>query len=357
MNENHKELMSILLSVSVVALALYIIHRFIPSIVWAGIITIATYPLYQKWCLFFGKRKSLAAFLFTIVLAILIIAPLSWMISVLIRELQVFVSFLQSTNAHGSDLPDFMADFPWFTNEIQSYWNEFLGQPGNVKDLLSNLHFSLAPLSHYVKQVSFNIFHRGFQIGFTLMSLFFFYRDGETLTKTIHRIGENCLGVRWYRYAEKLPSALRGTVNGTIFVGVGVGFLMGICYAFVHCPGPAVLGFITACAAMIPFVVPLVIVVVASIVWIKGSILGALIVMIWGTIVVFIADHFIKPALIGGAIKLPFLVVLFGILGGVETLGLLGLFIGPIVMVLFLTLWQETDPSTENLSDKRYSYS
>jgi predicted PurR-regulated permease PerM len=55
----------------------------------------------------------------------------------------------------------------------------------------------------------------------------------------------------------------------------------------------------------------------------------------------FVADHFIKPVLIGGAIELPFLAVLFGILGGVETLGLLGLFLGPMVMVLFVTLWQE----------------
>lgn len=356
MNENHKELMSILLSVSVVVFALYIIHRFIPSVVWAGIIAIATYPLYQKWCLFFGNYKSIAAFLFTSILAVLIVAPLSWMISVLVRELQLFVSFLQLTNQHGSDLPNFMIDFPWFSEEIQTYWDEFVGQPGNVKDLLSHAHFTLAPVSHYVKQVSFNIFHRGFQIGFTLLSLFFFYRDAEQLTKTIHRIGQNCFGARWYRYAEKLPGALRGTVNGTIFVGLGVGFLMGACYAFVHCPGPAVLGLITACAAMVPFVVPLVIAVVATVIWIKGSILGALIVIAWGTVVVFLADHFIKPALIGGAIKLPFLVVLFGILGGVETLGLLGLFIGPIVMVLFLTLWQETDPSIQDHPNTYYNY-
>ena len=343
MNENHKELLSILLSVSVVVFALYIIHRFIPSVIWAGIITIATYPLYQKWRAFFGSKKSISAFLFTLVLAILIIAPLSWMITVLIHELQVFVSFLQWTNEHGSELPNFMTEFPWFANEIQAYWDESVGQPGNVKDLLSNAHFTLAPVSHYVKQVSFNLFHRGFQIGFTLLSLFFFYRDGDKLTKAIHRIGENCFGARWYRYAEKLPDAVRGTVNGTVLVGLGVGFLMGACYAFVHCPGPAVLGFITACAAMVPFVGPVVIAIVSVIVWMQGSVVGALIVVVWGSVVMFLADHFIKPALIGGAIKLPFLVVLFGILGGVETLGLLGLFIGPIVMVLFLTLWQETE--------------
>jgi predicted PurR-regulated permease PerM len=56
----------------------------------------------------------------------------------------------------------------------------------------------------------------------------------------------------------------------------------------------------------------------------------------------FVADHFIKPVLIGGAIQLPFLAVLFGILGGVETLGLLGLFVGPVIMVLFITLWYES---------------
>ncbi|MCA0404481.1 MAG: AI-2E family transporter, partial [Proteobacteria bacterium] len=86
---------------------------------------------------------------------------------------------------------------------------------------------------------------------------------------------------------------------------------------------------------------PVVFVVIALFLFAGGSMIGALIVLIWGTLVMFIADHFVKPVLIGGAIKLPFLAVLFGILGGVETLGLLGLFVGPIVMVLFITLWQE----------------
>jgi predicted PurR-regulated permease PerM len=55
----------------------------------------------------------------------------------------------------------------------------------------------------------------------------------------------------------------------------------------------------------------------------------------------FIADHFVKPVLIGGTTRLPFLAVLFGLLGGVETLGLIGLFLGPMIMVLFMTLWRQ----------------
>jgi predicted PurR-regulated permease PerM len=160
--------------------------------------------------------------------------------------------------------------------------------------------------------------------------------------KQIQRVGQNCLGNRWSRYVDHLPSALRATVNGTILVGLGVGFLMGICYYLLHIPAPTLLGFITAFGAMIPFVVPVILSIIAISLISQGAMISAIIVVAWGTLVMFVADHFIKPVLIGGAIELPFLAVLFGILGGVETLGILGLFIGPIIMVLFVTLWQES---------------
>ena len=122
---------------------------------------------------------------------------------------------------------------------------------------------------------------------------------------------------------------------------------MGICYVLVDFPAPTLVGFVTAMAAMVPFVVPVVFTIVALILLAKGSLIAAIVVIVWGTVVMFVADHFVKPSLIGGAIQLPFLVVLFGILGGVETLGLLGLFIGPIIMVLFITLWQESQAGSQ----------
>jgi predicted PurR-regulated permease PerM len=67
----------------------------------------------------------------------------------------------------------------------------------------------------------------------------------------------------------------------------------------------------------------------------------ALIVFGVGMIIVFIADHFVRPVLIGGAVKLPFLWVLLGILGGLEAFGLVGLFLGPAVMAALIALWRE----------------
>lgn len=341
MNENHKELISIGLTVTIVMLSLFIIHRFIPSIIWATIISIATYPLYKRWHSLIPNYPNLSAFLFTTLLTFLLLLPLSWLITILVQEAQLFLNYLQTINRHGGEAPFFLTKLPIIGNELVKYWDANISQPGNVKSLLANIHLSLTPVSYYIKQVGSVLVHRSFQLGFTLLILFFFYRDAEKILDQINHIGEVCLGKRWYRYAEKLPSALRGTVNGTIVVGLGVGVLLGLCYFLIGFPAPTLTGFITAFAAMIPFVAPVVFGIVALISLSYGNMIGAIIVLIWGSIVLFIADHFIKPALISGSIKLPFLAVLFGILGGIESFGLLGLFVGPIIMVLFITLWQE----------------
>lgn len=342
MNENKKELISMSLTISIVIMALFIIHRFIPSLVWGGIIVIATYPLYEFWSRLFGRHDNWSAFLFTTLLSLMLLLPISWFITLLVTESQLMINYLQDINTHGGQIPPSLKQIPFLGHELEGYWENNIGEAGGVRHLLSNMHLSLTPASYYVKQVGISIAHRSFQVGFTILTLFFFYRDGNKLFKQINAVGEYCLGDRWFRYADKLPTALRATVNGTIVVGLGVGFCMGICYALVGFPAPTLTGFITACAAMIPFFVPLVFVVVALVLLAKGGLVGAILVLIWGTIVMFIADHFVKPVLIGGAIELPFLAVLFGILGGLETLGLLGLFIGPMVMVLFITLWYES---------------
>lgn len=341
MTSNHRELISIGLTLIILVMALFIINRFIPSLIWASIICIATYPLYTRWRKYFGTWDNLASLLFTMILLFLLLVPLSWFITVLVKEFQLFLSYLHHINQAGGEAPSFLQELPIIGKDLVAYWDDNIGQPGNVRDFVSNMHLPITPTSYYIKMVGGSLVHRSVQIGFTLLSLFFLYRDGDKLFLQINQVGKYCLGNRWFRYADRLPKALRATVNGTIVVGAGVGVLMGICYGLIGFPAPTLMGFITAFSAMIPFVVPIAFGIVALILMFNGSMMSAIFVIVAGTVVMFIADHFIKPVLIGGAIQLPFLAVLFGILGGVETLGLLGLFVGPIIMVLFVTLWQE----------------
>jgi predicted PurR-regulated permease PerM len=138
-----------------------------------------------------------------------------------------------------------------------------------------------------------------------------------------------------------------GTVNGLVLVGLGEGVLLGVAYIFTGLPHPVSIAVLTGVLAVIPFGAPVVFGAAALYLAATGSTVAGVAVLGTGLVVVFVADHFIRPVLIGGAIRLPFLWVLLGILGGLETFGILGLFLGPAIMAALISLWREwTDSSS-----------
>ena len=148
-------------------------------------------------------------------------------------------------------------------------------------------------------------------------------------------------GARGEHIARQMVASVHGTVDGLVLVGLGEGFVLGIAYYFTGVPHAVLLGAVTAVAAMIPFGAVVAFGGASLFLLAQGSVGLGVLVFVLGLIVVGIADHLIRPVLIGGATKLPFVWVLFGILGGVETFGLLGLFLGPAVMSALILLWRE----------------
>lgn len=329
------------LTLLIVFLAGFVVHRFVVCLLWAGVISAATMPLYQKWQAYFKHSETVAALLFTSIVSIGLILPLSWLITDLVQEIHLFINTLTKINHSGAPVPSALSSLPGVGDEISRYWQNNFAKPGGLMHWLASLQLSLAPLTHLVQKIGYNLIQRGIQLGFTLLTLFFFYRDGQKLASQIQRVGENYIGERWSHYASKFPGALRAAVNGSVLVGIGVGLIMGTLYWCLGFAAPVLAGFFTAVAAMIPFAVPIVFVIVAAFLFVEGAWVASLVVLFAGGLVMFVADHLVKPALIGGSTRMPFLMVLFAILGGVETLGILGLFLGPIIMVMFMTLWQE----------------
>jgi predicted PurR-regulated permease PerM len=135
-------------------------------------------------------------------------------------------------------------------------------------------------------------------------------------------------------------------VNGLVLVGLGEGVLLGLAYIIAGLPHPVSIAVLTGILAVIPFGAPVVFGAAALYLAAAGSTAAAAAVFGFGVAVVFVADHFVRPVLIGGAVRLPFLWVLLGILGGLETFGILGLFLGPAVMAALISLWREwTEPA------------
>jgi len=342
MNKTFRDLLSIVFSLAILGMSLYIIHGFLLPLAWAATIAIATFPFYLAWRKLCGRFVQWSAFSFTLLVALVIALPLSTAFSLLFKELHAFFLFLIQINKTGLPIPLWLQNIPLLGPHLSHFWDTYLTKPHGINELLVHYNLHLKPAGSLLSQIGMSVVGRFMILFFFLLSLFFMYRDGNKLIDQMNLIGHRYLGQRWIIYAHKLPAAIRATVNGTIFVGLGVGALMALSYSAAHIGAPVLLGFATALLAMIPFGAPLVFLSVATVIFAQGHIVAAILISLFGFLVLFIADHMIKPFLIGNATRLHFLAVLFGILGGVESLGLIGLFVGPIVMVLLTTWWSES---------------
>ena len=161
----------------------------------------------------------------------------------------------------------------------------------------------------------------------------------------------------WYqRQSQHIEEALEHAQNSQItypltagqyelwvssFSAGGAGLLAGIAYAVAGLPVPALLGAATALLALIPFGAPVVWVPAGLAPLFQGNWLAGGGILLWGMLVVSWVDNLIRPMVISASTRVPFLLVFFGVVGGAMAFGLIGLFIGPVVLSVLLTLWKE----------------
>jgi len=174
-----------------------------------------------------------------------------------------------------------------------------------------------------------------------LLALFFLLRDADGLTERLRVASRRAIGPAGERVGLQMIRQVQGTVNGLVLVGLAEGLILGVAYWIAGVPHAALFGLMTGLLAMVPFGATIAVGVSALALLAAGKAVAAVVIAAVGLLVTFVADHFVRPVLIGGATRLPFVWVLFGILGGVETFGLVGLFVGPAVLAALILLWRE----------------
>jgi predicted PurR-regulated permease PerM len=153
---------------------------------------------------------------------------------------------------------------------------------------------------------------------------------------------ERLLGNPGARLVSKVADATRATVNGTVAAAILKGAVIGIAYVLTGVPHPLLCAVLTMALAMVPLGAWVALAAAALILPFQGgTLLAAAGLFGFGAATLLIGDNFIQPALIGGTAQLPFLPVLIGILGGIESFGLVGLFLGPVIMAALLSVWRE----------------
>ena len=331
----------IVLAVALLGLGCFILENFLRPLLWAGVLAIAVAPIHEWARLRAGPHRDglLLPLAFTALTTLVFLVPLVLIGMQLAHEAGGIVSWLQDIRNHGLPPPAWLDRLPVMHDQALSWWQDNLADPEGARALIGRAD-QLNPMQ-MGRQLGAAVIHRTVDFVFAVVTLFFLFREGPSLGPKLLYAARRLFGPQGEPVARQMVASIHGTVAGLVLVGLAEGVVLGIGYAIVGAPHPALLGFLTGIAAVIPGAAPVIIALAAGLVLAAGKTVPAIALLVIGLAFIFIADHTVRPALIGGATKLPFLWVLLGILGGVETFGLLGLFLGPAVMAALILLWRE----------------
>lgn len=331
----------LILSVVLVGLGAWTLQGFVAALVWATIIAVAIAPTYgraiRRWPP--GRHNILLPLAFTALVAVVFLLPFVLVGVQAAREAHDALGFATDAMKNGIPVPDMVNHLPVGSAAVNRWWQDNLADASGLSDLIHKS--TRGVFETHSREFGKNLAHRVVTFFFTIVALFFILQDADGLTADLRRGSEAIFGPAGERIGRQMVSSIHGTVDGLVLVGLGEGVLLGLVFAFAGVPHPTLLGAIAAVAAMIPFVILVILAIVGIILVGQGAVGTAIGVLAFGLVMNFIADHFVRPGLIGGATKLPFLWVLLGVLGGVETWGLIGLFVGPALMSALILLWRE----------------
>ncbi len=332
----------VLLSGALLGAGLFMLSNYLRALIWALVLAIALWPLFLRTA---GRvpaklRKELLPALFALAVALVFVVPLAVLGVEAAREAHVVVDYAKQAEQNGIPVPEIVSHLPSAAAKpATDWWNQHLAHAGWAKDYAERI--DTASNRELGRNVGRNAIHRVVLFGFALLALFFLFRESDAVMRQCLAASERLFGPRGERIGRQMVASVHGTVNGLVLVGLGEGVVLGIVYVLTGVPHAILFGALTAVAAMVPFAAAIAICLAALAVLAAGKVAAAVIIAAAGFATTFLADHFVRPSLIGGATRLPFIWVLLGILGGIESFGLLGLFVGPAIMAALILLWRE----------------
>jgi len=330
------------LLVLVVFAGIYFFHGFIVPVLAALVIGFASWPLYRRLLERVGGSTTLAATIAILFIVTFLLVPIGVAISYTTGEVREWVGWALEVNRIGAPTPEWIAALPYVGQWLNEQWISHIGLPGAIGEYIQIVSgANIGNIYRAVVAAGGGAFHLVLTLLFMLIALFFVYRDGASFSRQIDLLGERILPSRWERISRVVPATISSTVTGMTLIAIGEGIVLGIAYWIAGVPSPVTLGVITGVMALIPGGAPLSFTLVSIYLVASGSVFAGIALLAWGSIELFIVDKTVRPRLVGGPIKLPFLPTFFGLVGGVKTMGFLGLFIGPVLMALLVAVWRE----------------
>jgi len=315
-----------------------VLRPFIVPAIWAGILTYVSWSWYlhvTRWC---GGRRTIGALVMTLLLTAAVIVPTSFIVLLMRAELGEAYRDIVRGMSQGQGLPESLFSLPLVGDWLRGLNSRLVDDPELLREAAQNLlNNSYGRITNLIGDVGRN----AAKVLITVISMFFFYRDGDRLATQMLRVLEQILGARVHSYSKAIGQTVKAVLVSLVLCALAQGFLAGLGYWVAGVPAPVFAAAVTTLAAMVPFAVP--VVWGAIVIWMfaTGLTVPAIGLLLWCLLVVSWIDNLIRPLVISNATRIPFLLVMFGVLGGLGAFGLVGLFVGPMILAVLLAVWRE----------------
>lgn len=318
-------------------MAFIVVAPFLVPIIWAGILSYASWPALNKIRLCCKGRDTLAACIATLLAGITLFLPLLWLIWLAQQEITHIYPAIQAFLAAPLQIPATIKNLPWLGDWLQQHLAAFTGS----QDIASAIKPWLAAHTNDLTTLAGGLGKNLVKMLFVVIILFFFYRDGARIVHEIRHVLAKYIGPQAHGYLHAAGTTTRAVVYGVLLTALIQGAVAGLGYWVAGLSSPVIFGLVTAMLALIPFCTPLAWGSAGLWLFMQGNTAEAIGIWIWGAAVVSQLDNVLRPIFISSVSPIPFLLVLFGLLGGLLAFGLVGLFVGPIVLNVAWAVWRE----------------
>ncbi len=329
----------------VFGLTFWVLSPFFASLAWAGILAYVAWPLHQRLLDRLPQRQNLVALLTTLVVAATLLLPLVWVMFAVAMDVAAAAATLRQFMVEGlPPLPPAVRTWPggaWLHAQYQSVQGDPEWLRAQIGVLGLHDTASLKALAGGVGRIAA-------KFGLAVFALFFLFRHGASVLAQFRGVATRWLGDAARGYILAVGVTVRAVVFGIVLTALAQGVLAGLGYWVAGIPAPALWGAITALVSLIPFIGPVVWIGLSLSLLAQGETQTALGLFLWGALVVSWVDNLIRPLVISGPTRIPFLLVFLGVLGGINAFGLIGLFLGPVLLAVTVAIWREWQVHTRS---------
>lgn len=329
-----------------IAANFWILKPFLPSLVWAVIIVVASWPILLRVQSLLGGKRGAAVAVMTLGLLALLIAPLILAIVTILDNVAQVKELLKALEAQGlPPLPAWVSGIPLAGPRLAEAWGELAsaGQEG--------LAARLAP--HVKEIVGWFVGQAGsmgmmiVQFLLTVIIAAILYSGGEATADAVRRFARRLAGQKGDDVTVLAGKAIRGVALGVGLTALVQSVLGGIGLAVTGVPAATVLTAVMLLLCIAQLGPGLVL--IPAVIWLfwSGQTLWGSVLLVW-TVIVGTMDNFLRPLLIKKGADLPLLLIFAGVIGGLIAFGIIGLFIGPVVLAVTYTLlaaWVSESPA------------